>query len=980
MFVFPLKTFSDLFVSDYFEDGIIDPKWNVQILDGPGTVTEKSGLLDLKLYFDSIIDTGYIKVTQLMPEIIQNNFHQNDNDYFALNLKGIPYWDSLVNGTTRAKGNFKIDFTTGDIQIVFFFENKGIYTPKLNFIALFNDSIIGRSSCTSENFSGREIRIIHLKDSTYILHDGQSILGTVYISGKVMNCSFSIYGENYNDNAQNVSLSLENFAINYDLNDYFYNKLTFSKLKYEEPNTITLNLKKYSDTLEPFINNAIVKLFDHNYKLIDSAKINASGSAILSVIPSDTFPHKLIISNLIAKGQVDTFEIKVDYKMIKNVVKPKDLPVLKDTEIYIRVFDNVDTIKAISGLEVLLTDSQPGGFYFKGLTDNWGQVIIPAYLKSNRSLYLTIDGIGYVPYTSTIDVYLWSNTQDAFGKNNQEHIVRKPNTDEMEMVYTTGEDVVYGRSEDFGKIWELEVLGSGVDPVLVRTGSGLIAIWRNGISSYSYAIKSSPWTPSDTLVNPVIWLSEPVLGYNYTAGRTYIGYINNRYLQMERGDYILASMEELNTDDIYYDTVVSYRGEYNKVPMKSPVYSLYYNQLERNISHLIGFIDTSFQYVVSRYNIETKKWSDFEILNNLGQRCNAPVADYYGEVTTFGYEVMNVDNTRDIWVVKMVDGVIGTPERVNIYSGLNRNPKVRNNYLVSYVNNYNKIISQPGYGLTSLQNVVVLSGDSIYSYEVNMKETLLSKKALFAWTEGSNGEYRIKMKEVQYKGEVVPYIVSEPQDTIERVVTTPLYEYIPYKVPVERLNTTIDGLNPEMSYTIKVLTSDNNPVMAQVIEIDGEVYGVVRGGANRVDTTEIILPKEVYGDKRVVVSIDRKKGNPNRVAEVIVYQYEREGGVIAAGNEKEILAPVMNNDETEKKTKHVFTGKDEVYIDYLSSGVKDIEIEVYDVRGGMIKDWRREVKVGFNRVLLNGIENAGIYFVVIKSGGSKEIRKISIIK
>jgi hypothetical protein len=53
---------------------------------------------------------------------------------------------------------------------------------------------------------------------------------------------------------------------------------------------------------------------------------------------------------------------------------------------------------------------------------------------------------------------------------------------------------------------------------------------------------------------------------------------------------------------------------------------------------------------------------------------------------------------------------------------------------------------------------------------------------------------------------------------------------------------------------------------------------------------------------------------------------------------------------------------------------------VYDVRGGMIKDWRRDVKGGFNRVLLNGIENAGIYFVVIKSGGSKEIRKISIIK
>ncbi|MEO0288828.1 MAG: hypothetical protein ABIN00_04265, partial [candidate division WOR-3 bacterium] len=289
----------------------------------------------------------------------------------------------------------------------------------------------------------------------------------------------------------------------------------------------------------------------------DNGEVIISGITTMS--DSDL---KLIISK---SEEFYKYEGNIDVRYyIFNVSHQRDLPVLKNIVNRITVTESnaIEGIFPVSGALVEITNGED--YVYSGLTNQNGIYEVSTYLTNNKKIELKVTKDRYKTYTGMINPYLWSNTPDAFGKNNQEHIVRKPNTDEMEMVYSTGDSVVYGRSGDFGKIWKLEVLGSGVDPVIVRTKEGLIVIWRSGISSYNYRIKSSPWTPGDTIVNPVMWLSEPVLGYNYTIGRTYLGYIGNRYLQMEMGDYILGSMEELNTDDIYYDTVVSYLNEYNK--------------------------------------------------------------------------------------------------------------------------------------------------------------------------------------------------------------------------------------------------------------------------------------------------------------------------------------------------------------------------------------------------------------------------------
>jgi hypothetical protein len=473
-------------------------------------------------------------------------------------------------------------------------------------------------------------------------------------------------------------------------------------------------------------------------------------------------------------------------------------------------------------------------------------------------------------------------------------------------------------------------------------------------------------------------VTEPTLGYTAVNDKSFLGYIGNTQLVGESGNYVLASMTNLDPATLTFDTVVSYYGEDNKVPMKSPVFSLYAHPIYGE-SHLVGFIDTSDEYIIKNWNDDI--WAKAFTVSSLYQTCNSPTTDYYGEATTFAYEVINLDGTRDIWEAKMTDGVIQAPTKTNSFVGVNKNPKVKNNYLTAYVNNDDKVISEPGYGLTYQQNVVVSTEDSIFSYDVNLKETFTSKKGLFVWTEGSNGTYKLNMKQVSYKPEPVPYIASEPEDTVEKVTTSPLYEYIGKKEPVEQLNTTINGLNPEMNYTVKVITSEGSPVKPQIIQIDGEVYAIVTGHANRPDTTEITLPKETYQDYNVVVSIDRKRGNPNREAEVLVYQYETDGEeVVAVSNKIKMLTPV--NTDTETTTKSLFTTKEEAYISYTTTESKEIEVIVYDITGSKITSAKKQVKAGANNIKLSGLNKSGVYFIQIMDEGTTQAKtnRINIIR
>jgi len=150
---------------------------------------------------------------------------------------------------------------------------------------------------------------------------------------------------------------------------------------------------------------------------------------------------------------------------------------------------------------------------------------------------------------------------------------------------------------------------------------------------------------------------------------------------------------------------------------------------------------------------------------------------------------------------------------------------------------------------------------------------------------------------------------------------------------------------------------------------------------NSHTTTEITLPQETYQDYSVVVSIDRKRGNPNRTAEVLVYQYETDGEeVVAVSNKIKMLTPV--NTDTETTTKSLFTTKEEAYISYTTTESKEIEVIVYDITGSKITSAKKQVKAGANNIKLSGLNKSGVYFIQIMDEGTTQAKtnRINIIR
>ncbi|MDD3804368.1 MAG: T9SS type A sorting domain-containing protein [bacterium] len=823
---------------------------------------------------------------------------------------------------------------------------------------------------------GRILRAFDISSSTeiietgyYQLSDGSGIIGIDIINNVV-----------YSANTKN---GLQIYEFNPD--GFKFNITATKSVDYEVEDQIDVYVSRYYSGV-PFTYASVYLEDYYGNRISEPFNPDEFGNVSFNITKTDTLPTRVVAVNTSVTTQIEKRDVFANYKKFASVtINKNELPAIKDENALVSAYEysiyppneelNTPRVPSV-GAVVTTTFTDKDGNILGGATDIDGLLEINGiYQRGTGDVRVTVDKVGCLAYTLTVKPYMWSNSAEAFGTNNQEKIMRKENSDSMFMVYTTGDSVVYGVSPDFGATWSsLTVLGKGNNPSIVRTPTGKLVVWKESYNTLAYAIQHSPWTPIDT-VNPTdLWPTEPVLGYNYTTNKTYMGYIGNRYINVDRGDFVLGSMTGLDENTMLFDTVVSYYGDRDYVPMKSPVFSLY-SQSTGIVSYLIGFIDTSDNYVGKLFNRDYPQWEPISGISNANQTCNAPTTDYYGDATSFVYEAVNTDETKDIYRRKLNKGIIdANAVKVNVTTGKNEYPKASNGIFVNYINNSNKLITN-----YSGNDISVYTGaDSIHTTEFETKPLLMTKvRGYHIWSEGSNGNYRIKWMTRDYYPGIFTFIESEPEDTVEKVTTSPLYEYIAVKEPVEQLNTTINGLNPEMNYTIKVITSEGSPVKPQIIQIDKEVYAVVTGHANRPDTTEITLPKETYQDYSVVVSIDRKRGNPNRDAEVLVYQYETDGEeVVAVSNKIQTFAPV-NTTET---STNLFTSKDNAYINYTSERAGEVEIEVYNVTGSKVTSMKANVKEGTNNIGLKNLNKSGIFFVKINSDGITETKRINIIK
>ena len=336
--------------------------------------------------------------------------------------------------------------------------------------------------------------------------------------------------------------------------------------------------------------------------------------------------------------------------------------------------------KPVEGAYVLLKDAY--GKEWDGYTNADGICVLNANIDNTKPVSLEVKKTGYKKETKTITPYIWSNDGYAFGFNNQNNILRKINTDEMYMVYSDGDSVVYGYSSDFGKYWLLEKIGRGVNPTIVKTMDGLIAMWNNPTNTYiEYAVLTSPWIPGEDF--PVLRSSEPILRSAWSNDNKYGAYIGHRWLNVDRGDLLFGKWNDSDIENLIIDTVFDFEGNDGAIPMASPLASPFYIYDEE--TYISGCISTDWELVSRWWDKRIGTWKEKFRLSPIGQKAMNPSVDYDNQVTTFIWEVDN-NGTTEIWRSGMEYGEISVTE------GMNKYPISKNVVQSSYINNYLSLI------------------------------------------------------------------------------------------------------------------------------------------------------------------------------------------------------------------------------------------------------------------------------------------------
>ncbi|MDY6788197.1 MAG: T9SS type A sorting domain-containing protein [candidate division WOR-3 bacterium] len=177
---------------------------------------------------------------------------------------------------------------------------------------------------------------------------------------------------------------------------------------------------------------------------------------------------------------------------------------------------------------------------------------------------------------------------------------------------------------------------------------------------------------------------------------------------------------------------------------------------------------------------------------------------------------------------------------------------------------------------------------------------------------------------------------------------------------------------------IRLTTDDKNPHIPQVVMIDGEVMGVIYGG-NEVKETDIEIPSYMRDDNVITVTVDRKKGNPNRTTEIALYEYETENTQPANNNQIAFKPQTINS---QPSTFDLSINHKLSTIDFRYSIPKagHINFRIFDAAGRVIETVRSGSVNKGNYSHTPKASKSGVFFAVMEYEGKVYKEKFIILK
>jgi photosystem II stability/assembly factor-like uncharacterized protein len=261
------------------------------------------------------------------------------------------------------------------------------------------------------------------------------------------------------------------------------------------------------------------------------------------------------------------------------------------------------------------------------------------------------------------------------------------------------------------------------------------------------------------------------------------------------------------------------------------------------------------------------------------------------------------------------------------------------------------------------------------------------------WTEGNQAPYEIRVKTVALpeipffyadagKEYLSPWTVqregfiqfaSEPEKTIDYHPTKLIYHF--------------PNLNREKRYRIKLVfyfESQSQDRWKMKIDADNIFHTNLWINPGEVTSLERWLPTTCYKDGEVYLNIKKIIGDYALVAQIFIYEYERET--------EEVTKNTQESGSLPANEPGIFIRPNPVHsttsISYsLPNNTNEpVNLKIYDASGRMVRQWDYETIRLSDNISWNGTDETGkalsngIYFVILETGKNHLTQKIILLR
>ena len=626
---------------------------------------------------------------------------------------------------------------------------------------------------------------------------------------------------------------------------------------------------------------------------------------------------------------------------------------------------------------------------------------------------------GWVPQFETYRIWgkfmgehaLWTDDPSSLVYNGNRHLARKPNTQELHLVYTDRGKVIYRYSSNGGTDWTSPTdIGEGKFPATILSSDYLPAVtWTDdeGGLWYRRKISATEWSETYHLYSPfpspyIPHVNGPPSIAIVREGLVDFGHIlvplikrpyppiNEEHLWsivdcvfplIDPYQVVFEAIEEFGLSPCSYPSIV-------KCDVDNSLHAVW--QREDKMCYATRAIGQPWYNLGPQFGLE-------------GMQSGHPFVETYGDsVFVLWHHQGNGPEASDVY---RASAYIPFQPPDFSWFNLSQSPNTKSLYPVNASGMFNVYVDEiipppdskfeifcqyPG-GLFNLSQtptkslyphaVARVTGGWIYLYTT--------------WLEGNDSPYEIRFKRLRFPSPQFatafltspngletpsPYLIQRDSFISEWQIPVDIgYETITYKFPLE----------PGYRYKIKLIAyHESSGEWREWVKIDNKLKHLVKYKAYERETLELWVPPAYYQDGRIEVAFARISGAFATGGPIFVYRCEYEDEIFTGGSPDGMMAQEnqLFSITSFAITPNPFTEK--LNIKYQTPNGDKVSLKIYDVSGRLIKQFSRLTIQQSNQIVWHGddengrIVSQGVYFLRVENldTGESSVHKILRIK